>query len=304
MKNRLLIIGGSSILGLNLGVLFLNQYEVFSFMHNRNVNLNKINTIKPKDFTELRLRKAIKKINPLIIINTAGFTNVELCEKFPNKAKLSNVDLAKIIATICSGFNIKLLHFSTDHITPGSTKFFTENELAVPKNVYSITKHNAEKIIMDVNPDSLIIRTNFICWGTSYKQSFTDWIIYNLRNKNNVTLFEDVYFTPILVNLIFEIIIILLKKNLTGIYNISSSERLSKLEFGLILANNFNLDKGLISAGKLKDRKDLVNRPLDMSLSNKKVIEDTDFNIIDIEKQISIFKTKENDSFIKKIKIL
>ena len=45
--------------------------------------------------------------------------------------------------------------------------------------------------------------------------------------------------------------------------------RISKFDFGVSLAEEFRLDKSLISPVKLASRPDLVRRPLDMSLSNK-----------------------------------
>ena len=36
-----------------------------------------------------------------------------------------------------------------------------------------------------INNDSLIIRSNFYGFGTSYRRSFSDFVIDNIRNKTN-----------------------------------------------------------------------------------------------------------------------
>ena len=46
---------------------------------------------------------------------------------------------------------------------------------------------------------------------------------------------------------------------------------ISKFEFGIMLASVFNLNASLISRGSINYVKNLVIRPLDMSLSNGKV---------------------------------
>ena len=47
------------------------------------------------------------------------------------------------------------------------------------------------------NPDALVIRTNFYALGPTYKKSFSDFIIDNLKlEKKLFLLFSDVYYNP------------------------------------------------------------------------------------------------------------
>ena len=50
-----------------------------------------------------------------------------------------------------------------------------------------------------------------------------------------------------------------------------SSEKISKYTLGVLIANKLNLDKHLIKQN-LFDKKIFVKRPLNMSLSNKKIL--------------------------------
>ena len=56
-----------------------------------------------------------------------------------------------------------------------------------------------------------------------------------------------------------------LKRSVVG------NDRISKYDFGVKLAKEFNLDNDLIDEGKIIDKPSLVSRPHDMSLSNQKV---------------------------------
>jgi dTDP-4-dehydrorhamnose reductase len=60
--------------------------------------------------------------------------------------------------------------------------------------------------------------------------------------------------------------------NAKGVFNIVGSQRLSKFDFGLKLAKEFDLDLGLIKATQITKQSLLVKRPLDMSLSNQKAV--------------------------------
>ena len=111
-----------------------------------------------------------------------------------------------------------------------------------------------------------------------------------LKDGRRIKLFSDVFYTPIIINELSRIVLKLIEGHNSGIFNVSSNERISKYDFGIMIAKNFKFAKNLIIRDKLVRRKDLVKRPLDMSLSNKKVVKTTGIKIMPIEKQISYLK--------------
>ena len=54
-------------------------------------------------------------------------------------------------------------------------------------------------------------------------------------------------------------------------YNVVGDERLTKYEFGLKIAKEIGVNHRLVKKTLLSERKDLVKRPFDLSLSNKKL---------------------------------
>ena len=82
--------------------------------------------------------------------------------------------------------------------------------------------------------------------------------------------------------------------NKSGIYNITSSERISKYDFGILIAKVFNLNETLINQISFFDKPNLIKRPLDMSLSNNKLQKDIDKVIIPtLNDQIILLKDLE-----------
>ena len=63
------------------------------------------------------------------------------------------------------------------------------------------------------------------------------------------------HYTPILIKELVELLKFLVIDKQSGIFNISNSERITKYDFGLILAEKFLLNKNLIRRGSINDVK-------------------------------------------------
>jgi dTDP-4-dehydrorhamnose reductase len=237
-------------------------------------------------------------------VHTAGLTSVEKCENNPELAHFINVELSIMIANATKALNIPMVHISTDHLFEGNNANLSELEPVNGINVYGKTKALAEKYVAEINPDSLIIRSNFYGWGTSYRKSFSDQIICSLRNSQELHLFDDVFYTPILVDNLIQAVHDLLDREAKGIYNVVSDDRISKYEFGILLAEEFKLDKSFIHRITLKSQFNLVMRPQDMSLSNLKVREFLGRNLGTVKQHIEQLHLQEDDEKTKKIQFL
>ena len=258
MKKKLLIVGGSGLLGINWACLVRDDFKVIIALHNRNISLDGVVTEKISIESNETLFEDFNRIMPDIVVNAASLTSVEACEKNFNKAKEVNTDAASNIAIVCEELKIKLVHISTDHIFSGKNQFSDEYCKASPLNNYARTKYQAEIEVKNSNPSSLIIRTNFYGWGTSYRHSFSDLIINNLRNNLQVHLFADVFFTPMLIDELVSSINELIGLNQCGIFNVVGSDRLSKFEFGLKVADCFGLNPSLIKSINYKEKLEVV----------------------------------------------
>lgn len=267
----ILITGGSGLLGLNWAISERNNYEIVLGIHEREVQLRGVRSIKIETGSIEGIKRSVEIIRPDIIVHTAGLTSVEDCEKNPELARAINTDLASNISKVSAEFSIPLVHISTDHLFSDKISMVTEDEPIDPRNVYGASKAKAEVRVLENDPKALVIRTNFYGWGPSYRPSFSDMIIQSLRHGKRVTLFEDVFYTPILAEKLIQTVHELLSKKAEGILNVVADEKISKYDFGQAIAECFDLDRTLIDKGKIEDIYGLVQRPFDMSLSNSKV---------------------------------
>jgi dTDP-4-dehydrorhamnose reductase len=213
----------------------------------------------------------IQTIRPQAILHTAGMTNVDACENDPLEAERQNVTATENVAHAAKAVSAKLIHISTDHLSDGTKAFVTEEALPSPLNEYARTKLMAEEAVGRICPNALIIRTNFFGWGTPFKTSFSNWILDGLKQGKEVPLFVDVFITAILINDLLDVILELLEKGATGIFNVVGSERVSKHQFGVQLAKTFGYPVNGLRPVSVKDIHLRAPRPLDMSLSTDKV---------------------------------
>lgn len=302
IKDNILITGGSGLLALNWAVTMRDSFSVILGMHNRHIKLDGVDCIAANFDSVNDITSFLGNNQPKLVIHTAGLTSVEACERNPVLAKEINVGLTVNVAKAAKQLGIKFVHISTDHLFDGTKSNISEDEPIVPVNEYGRTKGEAEEAVLQAHNGALVVRTNFYGWGPSYRPSFSDTIINNLRQGNTITLFDDVFYTPILAYDLVHTIHKLADRNAIGIFNVVGNERISKYQFGIEVARKFSLDSDLIISGSIRDNPNLVRRPVDMSLSNKKACDFLNEKIRPINEQIDYLYNQEYSQSVGEIK--
>lgn len=89
------------------------------------------------------IEREVAKVKPDIIINLAGITNIDECEKDYQKAINVNVHGT---ANLHDVFGKNVVTVSTDHVFNGKKNNYTEKSYPSPVNSYGMTKLGAEAI--------------------------------------------------------------------------------------------------------------------------------------------------------------
>jgi len=294
-KKTVVITGGTGLLGGTAALRMTEKWNMSLWTRGYMANFPGIPTETVKLTEVPEINKALDISRPDILIHAAGMTSVEDCEKNQYKANISNVLTTKILAQECKKRGIKFVFISTDHI--GMDKeMSTEDELTLPKNIYAKTKLEAEFEALRANPEALIIRTNFFTWGNAHRKSFLDFIVDHLRAKQTITLFDDVRFNPLAAEVLFDSINMLIEKKSVGIFSVLADEGLSKYDFGMLVADIFDLDKKFIKKGHLSGHHTLVSRLLNLTSSNAKFKEELKIkNLPTVKEMVVKLKGEEND---------
>lgn len=214
------------------------------------------------------IANGLDRLRPDVVIHTAAMTDVEACEIDPVSAHRVNVELAHHVATACRSTSVPLVHISTDHLFRAIRQDFAESDEPEPLNVYASTKAAAERAVLSEYPGAIVVRTNFFGLGVPGRPTMNEWILQSLRAGRPVMLFEDVHFSPVFAVNLAQDVDELVGRAASGIVNIASSDRISKYDFGRLLAQQFGHPDALVVPSRIADRHDLVARPREMALAN------------------------------------
>ena len=241
-----------------------------------------------------QMNRAIKTYRPKIIINLAALTNVDLCESSPYLAYLANTKVAEVIAMAIkdASYPIHFIQISTDQVYDDIAP--SREEDAKPANVYAISKYAGELAASTVS--ATIFRTNYIGRNIDSidsidsidKKLLSDWIIHSALIKRPITLFDDVFFSPLHIKTLCKFISKILNYKSPGVFNLGSIGQISKAAFGQKLIQELGIDYLGLTIGKLSDVNLNASRPYNMSMNSQKFV--STFNIIppDINQEISL----------------
>ena len=130
-----------------------------------------------------------------VIINCAGYTDVEGAEGDPGTAALLNTEVARTLAALCRSRRATLIHISSDYIFSGqASEPIKEDAAPAPLNVYGTSKLAGEKAILDSACSSIIIRT---AWMFSrYGRNFVKTMLGLTRDRDQLRVVSDQVGTP------------------------------------------------------------------------------------------------------------
>ena len=295
MKKKILVIGGSSLLGYKI-LTNANNFELYSSYNKNLINHENLETIKI-DITNKKNCEKILKLNPDVIINTAAITNVDYCEKYEKNAFDVNVNGVKNIAKIAQKLGSKLIHISSDAVFSGERKFYTEEDKPNPINIYGKTKLESEKIVSKVE-NSIILRPSVIFGWIPYEyiktsdesrktMNFGLWVLDQLNKKNKISIVNDQFNTPTLADNLAKNILNIVQKDMTGIFHLSGLSCVSRLDFSKKIAKSLGYSENLINSISSKDLKQIAPRTLESCLKCDKIAE-KGIKLLTIDQSIEI----------------
>lgn len=295
---RIIITGVSGLLGINIAITAAKDHTILGVLNKHPLSTPLFQSTHIDLFNSNETKKLLDNWKPDWIIHCAALADVNLCEENPKLAYEINVNLTQQLADLANQNDIKFLYISTDCVFDGLKKEgYLESDNPNPINIYGQTKLAGEQAVLNLNPNSLIARVNFFGWSTTGTRSLAEWVINNLRTHTPMKGFIDVKFSPLLANTLASILLDMMKLNLHGIYHVDGSEQISKYDFALYLARQFQLDEKLITPSFIKELNLRAARPLNMFLDNKKLMQSLNSSIPNIFEDIQSFHKLELEGY-------
>lgn len=208
--------------------------------------------------------RIVGKVAPDVVVNLVAKTNVDACEDDLKNAYQANVRSVETLVSALRGSDCHLVHISTDQVYGGVGPH--QEMLVMPCNVYGLTKYAGELVAKEIG--ATVLRTNYV--GRSRvmgRVAFSDWLVESFRAKRRITLFDDVLFNPLHTSDLCNAIELAVTRRVQGVFNVGSSDGLSKARFAIELAQRLGLDTSYITLGKAADIKLRARRPRDMRMN-------------------------------------
>lgn len=268
---RIMVTGAGGLLGLNLALQAAEQHTV--------IGVDRLSSLKPDLFEMYKLdllqpdavTRALDDIRPDWVIHCAALANVDACEKQPHLAQRLNADLPGQLAVQTAQRSLRLVHLSTDAVFDGRQGNYRETDEPNPLNSYARSKLLGEQVVLQNDPDAIVVRVNFYGWSQSGDRSLAEFFFNNLKAGQQINGFMDVLYCPLLANDLAELLLEMLAAGLQGLFHVVSPEQLSKYQFGVRLAQVFGYDPALIRSISVHDSGLKANRSPNLTLNTDKL---------------------------------
>ncbi|MGB9697533.1 MAG: SDR family oxidoreductase [Ignavibacteria bacterium] len=274
MKKKILITGGSGLLGQYLNISLGKDYELLTLYNKNAGNCTAYQTYQV-DISDFSLiKKMILEYHPDFVIHTACFSRPESCNA-QNRSLVYkvNVEATEVIAQMCEKIGCTLIYTSTDLVYDGNTGgWLTEDSPVNPVSLYAETKLLAEKEIVNETSAYIILRTSLLIgFGLNHSRNNFHLMYQNLKNGLRVKLFKDQIRTPLSLLNAAEMIKTICEGGIpSGIYNFGGIDRVSRVELGEMVCNMAGFEKTLIDAISMDDIPDFP-KVYDVSLNTEKL---------------------------------
>ena len=189
-----------------------------------------LNTDKNElDITETDEVLRFGEINrPDVIINCAGLTDIELCEKEPEEAFRVNALGARNLSIVARKTGAKMVQLSTDDVFDGlAKKPYTEFDDTNPATVYGRSKRAGENYVKEFTHKHFIIRSN---WVYGKGNNFVNRVLEAAEEGRALSVAEDQYGSPTSARDLARIILYLIDTNEYGTYHATCKGVCSRYE--------------------------------------------------------------------------
>jgi dTDP-4-dehydrorhamnose reductase len=230
---KILVTGAKGMLGTDLCARLGREHEVIGW------------DIKELDITDTGGVSAICALQPELIAHCAAFTNVDGCEREPEKAYKVNTLGTWNVARAALQCQAALLYISTDFVFDGEKgEPYDEFDRPNPIGVYGRSKFAGEELVRQLLTRYFIVRTSWL-FGENGK-NFVSTIWEQAKKGGPLRIVSDQVGRPTYTVDLAEAIADLIANPLYGIYHVTNSGECSWSQFAEEIVRQAGLKSAVI----------------------------------------------------------
>ncbi|MBI5510701.1 MAG: dTDP-4-dehydrorhamnose reductase [Deltaproteobacteria bacterium] len=183
-----------------------------------------------------RTRAQLLELRPAVVINTAAYHLVDLCEDHAAEAFAINAEAPRQLAKVCRELDAVFMHFSTDFVFGGAPcgRPWTEGDRPEPQSVYATSKLAGEHLVRESHDKHFVIRTCGL-YGSAGRRpqggSFVEIMIRAAEAKKKLTVVNDQTVAPTSTFELAAALLALIETRAYGLYHVTNSGECTWFEF-------------------------------------------------------------------------
>ena len=259
---KVAVLGANGQLGTDICAAFAaDQHAVTALTHGE-IEVSSLDSVK----------SVLEELRPELVINTAAFHNVDLCETDVLKAFTVNGIGARNVAQVADSVGARLIHISTDYVFDGAKPTaYTEDDAPRPLNVYGNTKLSGEYFVRGATARHFVVRVSGIYGHRPCRAkggpNFVEMMLQRAAKGEQLRVVDDQRVTPTPTVEVARQLVVLSKTPDYGIYHATSEGSCSWYEFAQAI---FELEgmQVKLSPAKSADFPAKAPRPRNSALEN------------------------------------
>ena len=162
-KPSLLILGARGFLGRSVATAAAARFNVLR----ADRTAGERSTDIVVDITDANVvEQTIREIQPKAVVLLAAISDIDLCERQPERAAAVNVQGVAHVARACAATGTRLLFTSSGAVFDGKKIGYCEEDPVSPLSVYGRSKADAENVVLETLPDAIVLRVSLVLGRT------------------------------------------------------------------------------------------------------------------------------------------
>ncbi len=209
------------------------------------------------------VERALRDFRVEAVLHAGAMTDVDGCERDPERAWRVNVGGTEQVARACRALGARLVAVSTDYVFDGEAGPYSEEAVPNPRGAYARTKRAGEEAALILAPDCAVARVAVVYSGRpGARSTFATQVVEKLSRGEPVKAFSDQFVSPTLAANGAEMTAeLLLQTSYRGVIHTSGATVVGRVDFAQRLARRFGL-QGEILPVRTAEVKLLAPRPL------------------------------------------
>jgi dTDP-4-dehydrorhamnose reductase len=248
MNKKILILGGSSMVGSRVIELLSSKFEIIA------PSSSELDLTNAGNFEKYCMDNRAKLVNATVI-NFVAYTNVDEAEKESGDEDglcyRLNATLPGEISDWCKDLHERYIHISTDYVFDGEKQdsAYVEEDSTNPLGWYGKTKLIGEKYVEESGANYVTLRIEMPYGSNSEKKKDIATILFErLKNNQPIQAISDAQISPVYIDDLANVLEKLIEQqDIVGLYHVAPTDSVTLEQFVRLIAKHGRLDDSLVT---------------------------------------------------------